>query len=64
MTNEKALSLLKTSTSVEDWNSKRNQVRLEVTHKQWEELHRHVDAYGLIVEVLGPDPIRPKYQKQ
>lgn len=59
MTNEQALQLMRSATSVKDWNSKRLKVQTSCTQAQWEELHKHIDAYGLIVEVLGQDP--PKY---
>lgn len=62
MTNEQALSLMRKSTSVEQWNENRLQVRHKVSLEQWEGknrdgLHSIIDASGLIVEVLGADPI-------
>ena len=55
MKNEQAISLMKSSTSVKDWNDKRAQVLNSISDEQWDELHAPIDAYGLIVQVLGAD---------
>lgn len=55
MTKESALQLMRTSKTVKEWNANRLTVQTKSTQAEWEELHRFIDAYGLIVEVLGKD---------
>lgn len=55
MTNEQAIALVKTATTVQDWNAKRRKVQNSVSYEQWKELHSTIDASGLIVKVLGAD---------
>ena len=58
MTKESALQLMRTSKTVKEWNANRLTVQTKSTQEEWEGLHRFIDAYGLIVEVLGRDSTR------
>lgn len=58
MTKESALQLMRTSKTVQEWNANRLTVQTKSTQAEWEGLHRFIDAYGLIVEVLGRDSSR------
>ena len=58
MTKESALQLMRTSKTVKEWNANRLVVQTRASQAGWEGLHRFIDAYGLIVEVLGPDTSR------
>lgn len=62
MTIEQAIGLMKSSTSVEQWNENRHKVQNKVSQSQWEQLRSQIDAYGLIVQVLGKDDPKQKYQ--
>lgn len=55
MQKQQALDLMKSSKTVQEWNANRLTVQTKSTQQEWEELHRFIDAYGLIVEVLGKD---------
>lgn len=55
MQKQQALDLMKSSKTVKEWNANRLIVQTKSTQQEWEELHRFIDAYGLIVEVLGKD---------
>lgn len=64
MKKQEAVELLRTATSVEDWNQKREVIRTKATLQEWEDLHYTVDGSGLIVEVLGVDAPKPVYSPQ
>lgn len=55
MQKQQALDLMKSSKTVKEWNANRLKVQTQSTQSEWEELHKCIDAYGLIVEVLGKD---------
>ena len=55
MQKQQALDLMKSSKTVKEWNANRLKVQTQSTQSEWEELHKYIDAYGLIVEVLGRD---------
>jgi hypothetical protein len=55
MTHEQAVEIMRTSTTVEEWNSKRDEVRSKCSSEEWAKLSWKLDAMGLIVEVLGKD---------
>lgn len=59
MTKEKAIKLLRTAKNVQEWNSLRESIKSQcTTGEQWLKLAADIDGYGLIVEVLGPDPLK------
>lgn len=55
MSNQDAMELMKSSTSVQQWNDNRDIVIGNVSESEWEKLRYEIDGLGLIVEVLGAD---------
>ena len=55
MTNQDAMELMKSSTSVQQWNDNRDIVIGNVNESEWTKLRYEIDGLGLIVEVLGAD---------
>ena len=58
LSKDEAIDLMKTATNVHDWNSKRDQVQLQVLDKkEREQAMGIIDQSGLIVKVLGKDKV-------
>lgn len=56
MNKQEAIDLMKTSTSVNDWNEKRQQVKDSIYDvKLQQQVIGTIDGSGLITEVLGYD---------
>ena len=55
MTNQDAMELMKSSTSVQQWNDNRDIVIGNVIQSEWNKLRYEIDGLGLIVQVLGAD---------
>ena len=55
MTNQVAMELMKSSTSVQQWNDNRDIVIANVSESEWTKLRYEIDGLGLIVQVLGAD---------
>ena len=55
MSNQDAMELMKSSTSVQQWNDNRDIVIGNVSESEWDKLRYEIDGLGLIVEVLGAD---------
>lgn len=56
MTNQVAMELMQSSTSVQQWNDNREIVIANVTPTEWDKKLRYeIDGLGLIVQVLGAD---------
>lgn len=65
MNNTEALIEMRKSTSVQDWNRRREKVLNKISLTQWEDsLHYEIDGKGLIVEVLGVDEKRTRQPQQ
>jgi hypothetical protein len=55
MTRDEAIAVMRTSTTIEEWNNNREVVKNACTNKQWNQYFTYIDAMGLAVEVLGKD---------
>jgi hypothetical protein len=55
MTKEEAIEIMKTSTTINEWNDNRDKVMNQCTKSEWKAISVEIDAYGLVVEVLGRD---------
>ena len=53
---ERAIEILKQSKNVQDWNEKREFIKLQMDELTWLTHYMPtIDASGLIVEILGKD---------
>jgi hypothetical protein len=65
MTPELAISILKQCTDVESWNVARETIKNQVKQEDWMANYLPaIDASGLIVEVLGPDQLKGRFNNQ
>jgi hypothetical protein len=55
MKKEQAIEIMRTSKTIEEWNENREIVMNKCTNKEWKTISVEIDAYGLVVEVLGRD---------
>lgn len=48
-----AIKLMQSSTSVEDWNKKRDVCKESLSPKDWETVYKIIDQNGMIVQTIA-----------